>query len=153
MDFKNAKLRTKEHISKYGDRYLAFTSGILFAGFSYAIMKKNPELLGGLGSKLLGGLGGRGSAVVDNTTRSFSMNLLTRDSGNQVTNNNSFTTIHIGDRGNTGFVTRCLETGEVFQTQKAAARTYGIPESILSSHLNGRIELQSGLHFERVVAN
>lgn len=64
--------------------------------------------------------------------------------------NNTVTTIHTGIRGNSGYVTRCIETGELFENQGVAARTFGIPESFMSKHLNHGRELQEGLHFERV---
>ena len=64
--------------------------------------------------------------------------------------NNTVTTVHTGMRGNPGFVTRCVETGELFENQGVASRTFGIPESIMSKHLNYGRELQEGLHFERV---
>ena len=65
-------------------------------------------------------------------------------------NNNVVTTIHRGTSGHPGFVTRCVETGELFETQGAAARNFDIDPWLMSEHLNkGRI-LQEGLHFERV---
>ena len=55
-----------------------------------------------------------------------------------------------GSKGHPGFVTRCLETGDIFETQGSAAEYYGIPPSILSNHLNRGVDLNEGLHFERL---
>ena len=62
------------------------------------------------------------------------------------------TTIHSGGRGHPGFRVQSVEHGLVFDTQGAAARAFEIPESILSSHLNGKFEDACGLHFKRVEA-
>lgn len=59
-------------------------------------------------------------------------------------------TVHKAVRGNPGFVTRCLETGELFSTQGAAASAFDIDAKALSMHLNRGLELTQGLHFERV---
>lgn len=128
--------KLKEHIKKNESTYKAIGCGFLFAGFTYTIMKRNPELLSGSGSKLLSG----------SEVRSFS--LFSKVNGNQI--NKAVTTIHTGDRGHSGFVTKCLDTGELFRSQKAAARAFDIPESILSSHLNGKFTDALGYKFERV---
>ena len=68
-----------------------------------------------------------------------------------VGNNNVITTnVYGGSKGHPGFVTRCLETGDIFETQGSAAEYYGIPPSILSNHLNRGVDLNEGLHFERL---
>jgi hypothetical protein len=64
--------------------------------------------------------------------------------------NNVVTTIHTESKGNSGFVTKCIETGEIFSTQGDAARAFGIPEEFMSKHLNYGRELFEDLHFERV---
>ena len=60
------------------------------------------------------------------------------------------TNVYGGSKGHPGFVTRCLETGDIFETQGSAAEYYGIPPSILSNHLNRGVDLNEGLHFERL---
>ena len=63
---------------------------------------------------------------------------------------NITTNIYNKTKGHPGFVTRCVETGELFETQNAAASFFEIPPSILSRHLNDGLELREGLHFERL---
>ena len=58
--------------------------------------------------------------------------------------------IYNGEKGHPGFVTRCLETGDVFSSQKKAARFAKVSPSIMSSHLRGRPLDVNSLHFERV---
>ena len=63
---------------------------------------------------------------------------------------NITTNIYNKTKGHPGFVTRCVETGELFETQNAAASFFEIPPSILSRHLNEGLELREDLHFERL---
>ena len=63
---------------------------------------------------------------------------------------NITTNIYNKTKGHPGFVTRCVETGELFETQNTAASFFEIPPSILSRHLNEGLELREGLHFERL---
>lgn len=65
-------------------------------------------------------------------------------------NVSAVTTTHNGRVGHPGFVTRCVDTGEVFLSQGEAARAYGIPESMLSKHLNFGRPLVEGVSFERL---
>jgi hypothetical protein len=73
-----------------------------------------------------------------------SLNFFAKDSGNMVT------TIHNGSKGHPGFITRCIETGELFATQGSAARAFNIPERTMTKHLNYGRELSENLHFERL---
>lgn len=66
--------------------------------------------------------------------------------GNDV---NIFTT-ELARRGHPGWVTRCLETGELYASQNRAAACNNVSRSMLSSHLNGVAPDAGGLHFERV---
>ena len=85
-----------------------------------------------------------GSDVI--TVRPLSFNFGGNNNGNAVV------VIHSGDVGHPGFLTYCKETDQVFTSQKSAAKTLDISPSILSSHLNGKIENANGLHFERIGA-
>ena len=58
--------------------------------------------------------------------------------------------IYQGVRGHPGFLTRCIETGEVFVSQKAAAAAFGIHERIMGMHLNEGLPLDQGVNFERL---
>lgn len=57
---------------------------------------------------------------------------------------------YTGKKGHPGFMTRCLETGEIFSSQKKAAKAYDVTEKMISGNLNGRLPDVNGLHFERV---
>jgi len=52
--------------------------------------------------------------------------------------------------GPPSWVVRCLETGDVFTSQKAAATAMGLAADHLSNHLNGLRENVGGYHFERI---
>ena len=53
-------------------------------------------------------------------------------------------------RGHPGWVTRCVETGEVYASQARAAACNNISPSRMSAHLNGQASHANGLHFERL---
>ena len=60
------------------------------------------------------------------------------------------TNIHNGERGHPGFLTRCLETGDVFKSQAKAAEAFEVSSSVMSGHLNGKLDDVGGFHFERI---
>lgn len=45
---------------------------------------------------------------------------------------------------------RCIETGEVFESQTEAGKQLGIPASSISSYLKGRLKTAGGYHWECV---
>ena len=63
---------------------------------------------------------------------------------------NMTTVIERDGRGHPGWPVRNLETRRIDLSQKAAAKHFRIPESVLSAHLNKKFENADGLHFERV---
>lgn len=139
--------KLKTHIHEHRDVYIGVGIGLTIAGITWTIVRgKSTDLVAGSVPDLVAGTGDSARSVVDNTTRSFSFGF-----NNHTTSiNNAVTTIHTGTRGNPGFVTRCIETGELFETQDAAARAFGIPAEFLSKHLNYGRPLKEGLHFERL---
>jgi len=48
---------------------------------------------------------------------------------------------------------RCVETSKEWPSQTEAAEAMGILTSILSRHLNGKLENANGYHFERIAQN
>lgn len=60
------------------------------------------------------------------------------------------TVIASNRQGPPSWVVRCIETGDIFTSQRSAAAEMGIKESMLSRHLNGLLEHADGNHFERV---
>lgn len=126
--------KTKKHFKEHRELYFGIGIGLATTGIAaitWLIMKESStKLQGGLDSPDLSGA--TGSFIFGN------------NSGKVVT------TVHNGTRGNSGYITRCVETGELFETQGAAAKAFDIPESILSKHLNRGYILEEGLTFERL---
>jgi hypothetical protein len=60
------------------------------------------------------------------------------------------TVIEREGRGHPGYIVKCIETGELFTSQKRAALAQGVSDSTFSQHLNGLRPHVGGLHFERV---
>jgi len=127
--------KIKKHIEDHKIVYSCAVTTVVVAGITCLIMRESH-------AKLLGGMDWPEKAPVD------SLFISGRSMFGSTTN--VVTTIHKGTKGNSGFVTRCIETGELFETQSAAARAFGIPEQFLSSHLNNGRELSENLHFERI---
>lgn len=63
---------------------------------------------------------------------------------------NVLTVVEREGRGHPGWPVRNLETKRIDLSQKSAAQHFGIPEKVLSGHLNGKFDDVDGLHFERV---
>lgn len=53
-------------------------------------------------------------------------------------------------RGHPGYLTRCLDDGLAYASQKRAAEAYTLDEKHVSDHILGRREHVNGLHFERI---
>ena len=53
-------------------------------------------------------------------------------------------------QGPPSWVVRCLETGDVFTSQRAAALAMNLAQDHLSNHLNGTRDNVNGYHFERI---
>ncbi len=62
-------------------------------------------------------------------------------------------TMNLIPRGDLGNPVRCLETGEIFESQGFAAFMKGVSSSAISQHLNGHRDHAGGLHFERLSWN
>lgn len=62
-------------------------------------------------------------------------------------------TVNLTPRGDLGNPVRCLETGEIFESQNFAALVKGVSSGVLSRHLNGELAHAGGLHFERLAWN
>lgn len=122
--------KVKEHIKRHEVLYASIGSSVVVAVITALIMREShAELDAGTDDGLV--------------NKPFMGSLFG-------SHTNSVVTIHNGSRGNPGFVTRCLETGEIFANQGDAARAFEIPEEFLSKHLNHGRELSENLHFERV---
>ncbi|HXQ36637.1 MAG TPA: hypothetical protein VN843_21675, partial [Anaerolineales bacterium] len=114
MSYKEKYQKAKTHVQEHKAIYIL--GGVCFAGISYIIMRENSDLLCGSDSELLRGSEAR------------SLFLFSKVTGDQTTK--AVTTIHTGSKGHPGFVTRSIETGELFANQNDAARAFDIPPSI-----------------------
>lgn len=68
-----------------------------------------------------------------------------------VYNNSVVSVFERGGRGHPGYLTRHLETGLVYDSQKAAADALGLNYQHMTDHLNGRKNDVLGNHFERII--
>jgi hypothetical protein len=125
--------RIKEHLQKYKTVYLCGATGITVAGITALIMRSN------IARGAMGGGNTRGALT---NTASFVFN---SPQTVKVT-----TVLDREGRGHPGWPVRNLETKRIDLSQKSAAAFFGIPENILSGHLNGKFADADGLHFERV---
>jgi hypothetical protein len=58
--------------------------------------------------------------------------------------------IEAGRQGPPSWVVQCIETGEVFLSQSAAALAAGVSRSHMSNHLNGLLDHVNNQHFARI---
>jgi hypothetical protein len=125
--------KVKEHVKKHKVAYSCLGTGIVVAGITYFIMRErcsSQHISVGIASDAAqGGI----VAVLGK---------------NAVINNVSY--ISSRRKGSPSWVIRCLETGEIFTSQKAAALAMNIPQSELSQHLNGLRNYVRGYTFERI---
>lgn len=47
-------------------------------------------------------------------------------------------------------IVRCIETGQIFESVKAASEQAGVNPSFMSKHINGRVDHITGKHYEIV---
>ena len=120
------------HVKRYKVAY-SLGAGIAVAGITCLIMRSN------IARGAMGGANTRGEFA--NTA-----SLIFRSPQTV----NVTTVLDRGGRGHPGWPVQNLETKRVFFSQKQAAEAFGIPEQILSGHLNGKFPNVDDLHFQRV---
>lgn len=134
--------KVKQHFTKHKTKYIV-VGAVVIAGITWAIVRQkshiSPELLGTASPELLG--------TGENVISVFAPNTHIRGDNNHI---NLQQVISANRQGAPSWVVRCLETGEVYSSQRSAAIANGIAESDLSRHLNGIRDLSEGLHFERI---
>lgn len=123
--------KLKAHIEKHKLVYACTTTGVVVAGITWVIMR---SIASQHISRGIAVAADRGIAVV--ADRSV------------VTNNVSY--ISSRRQGSPSWVIRCIETGEIKESQRAMALLMDLFESDLSQHLNGRKPDVNGYHFERI---
>lgn len=123
--------RIKKHLKENKDRYITgVIVGVGVAGFTVAIMRVVDSqsisvTIGDAASRTIGVAGNR--IVMDNV---------------------SF--ISSNRQGPPSWVIRCLETDEVFTSQRKAALAMDLAQDHLSQHLNGTRDHVGGKTFERL---
>ena len=122
----------KTHIQKHKVAYLV-GSHIVIAGITYAIMRST-VLQRGAGVGIL-------HSEVTNTASPFSF-------GNKQSIN--IITVLESQKGHPGWPVRCVETGQKWLSQGAAAKELGVSEGLMSGHVQGKIPDIFGLHIERM---
>lgn len=122
--------KIKTHVIEHKTAYISVAVGVVSAGFTYLIMRGRHAGM---------------QSVPDGPAKVTMRPFLLFSS-----KNNIVTVVEQEGRGHPGYVVRCLETGLTYSTQGEAARAYNVSPSMISSHINRKIDNVNGLHFERV---
>ena len=122
-------MNLKEHIDRHKVAY-SFAAGVALAGITAVIMRDvfSQPISRGIAVTAERGIAVLGKRVVMNNVSYISANR----------------------QGPPSWVVRCVETGEIFTSQKQAAEVMGIPSAELSKHLNGLRDHVYNNHFERI---
>lgn len=123
--------KVKTHFRENKKTYIAFGGGIAFAAITMLLVRDRHAKTRGVSDGL--------DAV---TVRPLSF------LSNQ--KNNIVTVIEREGRGHTGYIVRCLETGDIYTSQNQAANAMGIPASVVSGQITGKFPDADGYHFERL---
>jgi len=123
-------VKIKKHFEKQKQEYLWVGSLVVVAGITYLIMRNaNAQPIGpGTSVTAQNGISVLGNKVVMNNVSYISANR----------------------QGPPSWVVRCIETGEIYTSQNAAAEAIGLSPSELSKHLNGLMDHVRGYTFERI---
>jgi hypothetical protein len=122
--------QVKKHFCENKKTYLAGVGGAAFASITCIVMR-------GVASQSISpGISGTASRGISVTGKKIAMTNVSLISANR--------------QGPPSWVIRCLETGNIFTSQHAAAIEMGLPESELSKHLNGFMDHVRGNTFERI---
>lgn len=125
--------QAKEHVRRNATIYITVGGCLLSAGITYVVMRSNAAR----------GVASEGNAR-GGLTNAASFNFRNKQTINVTT------VLDREGRGHPGWPVRNIETKRIFFSQKEAAEVFGIPENVLSGHLNGKFPDVDGLHFERV---
>ncbi len=125
----------KTHWEKYKWWYIS-TGALLLAGITLVVVRSHQGTAGNV--RIIGRSTAGNVRIIG---RSSSVHI-----GDNVYNLSATTGVEYG-----GFMTRCVETGEVFSSQIRAAIAYDISPTSLSNHLNGRTPHVNGYTFERIM--
>lgn len=121
-----------QHVSEHSEFYIRAGIAVGVAGFTAVIMR-------GFASQPI---------RVGNVTDAAHGGIVSVMGKKAVMSNVSFISSY--RQGSPSWVVRCLESGEIFASQRQAALAMNIPQSELSKHLNGHFDTAHGRHFERI---
>lgn len=121
--------KVKDHVGRHKVAYL-IGSHVVIAGITYAIMRSvaSEPISRGLTATADHGLTVVGKKVVMRNVSYISANR----------------------QGPPSWVVRCLETGDIFTSQRAAEMAMNIDQGNISKQLNGILDHANGFHFERI---
>lgn len=126
--------RVRKHLKKNKQIYIGLGIGLGFAGITWLIVRNQSQPIT---SSVTGGAGhsvtvtGHRVEIRDNT-----LNMVSYISAER--------------QGPPSWVVRCIETGQVFTSQRSAALAMEIAETNISKHLNGLQDTAQGYTFERL---
>lgn len=126
------KEKVKQHFKKYKVAYSCGVTAVVVAGITWLIMR-DEHIRGAIGVPAQGAIGvlGKNVMIKDSTLNTVSY-------------------IFADRQGPPSWVVRCIETGGIFTSQKAAALEMGLMASRISEHLNGVRDHVNGYTFERI---
>jgi hypothetical protein len=139
--FKDRYEQFKLHVQKHKGKYIFGASVVTVAGITCLVMRgRVPQHIScGIPVAAQGGIPVLGESVALQNVVTGRNNVL-----------NAVSYISANRQGPPSWVVRCLETGDVFTSQKAAAIAMDLPASEISRQLNGVIEHVRGNTFERL---
>lgn len=155
--------RTKEHLKKYKTIYIVVGTSVVVAGITTLIMRANSgsiiirdTIVDAQRDTIV--LGKRSTPNNFPQPIGFTIGEAAQSTigvlGEKVdikdTTLNVVSYFSSGRQGPPSWVVRCLETGDVFTSQRAAAFAMGLAQDHLSNHLNGIRDNVNGFHFERI---
>jgi len=143
----------KDHIKRHKMVYIAVGTGVVVAGITVVIMRKNVVLHLDAGA----------NGPLQATTRSDAKPTYwahrpmqsppTGHIGSSFFSKPSMNIVSVIERegrGHPGYLTEWVEEDLIYKSQKQAALNHGVHPNRMSDHINGRLESLDGKHFKRV---
>ncbi len=138
--------KLRDHWARHKHLYVGIVLGVALAGITLLIVRRvNAQPIQGADGVLAQGADGVLGKRVDAT---FGSSVIADTINAETFNNVSY--VSVTRQGPPSWVIRCLETGEIFMSQKQAAELMGLPASHISEHLNGAMPHVRGYTFERL---
>lgn len=122
--------RVKQHIKDHKELYIGLGIGVGLAGITALIMRTHS-----------------GSTILRDTVVEAQRDIVVLGKNATLNKVSYFDSLR---QGPPSWVVRCLETGQVFTSQRAAALAMDLSEANLSQHLNGVRDHVNNFHFERI---